>query len=89
MGREWWDFAVFDKSGNLRVNLEMHPDEPINLTTYPEEGGEFYVDFKSGELKKKQNDSDGRMAWLAPVKLNPHRPITLSNNRDQKLWSAP
>ena len=87
---DWWDLALFDRSGKLRLSLELHSGKVPNLVVFADDvGSQYYADFHSGKLTPKDNESDAALSWIAPMKARPQRPIRLSDNRKRTMWSAP
>ncbi len=54
LGEESWNFAIFDTRGNVRVELQMQPQQSLRLVFYPDALSQFHVDFGSGKLTKRK-----------------------------------
>jgi hypothetical protein len=88
--QDWWDMAVFDKTGRLRVSLELHPNEVPSLIIYPEAPGfQYFADFSSRKLAALNEQSQSTVSWLSVMRGHPARPVRLLDNRKKVLWKAP
>jgi hypothetical protein len=87
---EWWDLAVLDKSGRMRLSLQLRPAQVPDLVLYPNEIGEEYVlDFGSQKLKHRDDNHSSDLSWLPPIQTGPRGQIQFVDNRGRKLWGAP
>lgn len=87
-----WELAAYDKRGNMRADLELHPDRTPDLVIFADDIGTYYIcDFKSGTLVPDVNHSDSRnaLSWISPMQGRHTIPLGLFDNRNRKLWSAP
>jgi hypothetical protein len=88
--RNWWDLAVWDIAGDMRVSVELHPGRVPDVVHFADDVGAQYVsDFQAHRLVRKDDAHSSALSWLPPVQAATQLPIQLSDVRGHKLWSAP
>lgn len=86
----WWDVAVFDKAGEMRLSLYLRPDEVPNLVFYLDNLATQYVlDFRSNKLTPRDDAHQSKLAWLPSMEIRPRGPIQVRDNRGRSLWRTP
>ena len=87
---DWWEFSIFDRTGHLRVSLEMRAGKPPDLVIFADNIGGQYI-LHSGKLVKLEPDDNlqSDLPWLSSVETRPTRPVRLLDNSNKTLWSAP
>jgi hypothetical protein len=86
----WWDLAVWDKAGKMRVSLELRPEKAPSLVLFADDLGTQYVpDFGSHRLVRSDESHQSMISWLPDMQNHPRRPMRLADNRGRKIWEAP
>jgi hypothetical protein len=87
---DWWELAVWDGKGYLRLDIKARPGQPLDLVVYPDDIATQYVaDFASHRLVQQDSNHGSKLTFLAAVSLRSRLPIQLTDNRGRKLWSGP
>jgi hypothetical protein len=86
----WWDVAVWDKAGIMRMNLELRRGQKPDLVLFADRlGTQYAVDFVGHKLVTCDNAHSSALAWMPSVEFGERRmPIRVSDNRGRKLWGA-
>jgi hypothetical protein len=88
--QNWWDLAVWDIAGDMRLSIELRPGFPPDVVHFADDlGAQYVADFQAHRLVRKDDAHSGALSWLPPVQAAPQLPIQLSDVRGRKLWSAP
>jgi hypothetical protein len=87
---QWWEIAVFDKSGEMRLVLQLRPGKAPNLVLYANGlPTSDLLDFGTHRFANDNRIQMNTLGWLPAMQRLPQAPIRLQDNRGRVLWSAP
>jgi hypothetical protein len=87
---DWWDIAVFDKPGKMRVSVQLRPGEPPDVVFFTNDLGLPHVlDFASHKLVPRDAGHPSSFSWFPAMQVRPRSPIRITDIRDRLLWRAP
>jgi hypothetical protein len=88
--QNWWDLAIWDVAGDMRVSVELRPGFPPDVVHFADDiGAQYVADFQAHRLVHKDDAHSGALTWLPAVQASPQLPMQLKDVRGRKLWSAP